>query len=112
MLSTNELKGLRAIGYNVARIMENKKVSTEQLAACLSCSEIHVQAILKGSTELDNKDLESIAQGLGVTVSDILEEPDDGIMDYNIHYMGKASSAEEMNKILDEVDFYVRLLNS
>ena len=112
MLSTNELKDVRAIGYNIAGIMEDKKVSTEKLAACLSCPEIRVQAILKGSIELDDKDLESIAQCLGVSVSEILKDPDDGVMDYNIHYMGKASNVEDMNKILDEVDFYVRLLNS
>ena len=47
-----------------------------------------------------------------MAVSEILKEPDDDIMYYNIHYMGKAANTAEMNKLLDEVDFYVRLLNS
>lgn len=112
MLSVNALSDVRAIGYNISRVLEKKEKSAAELAVALSCPEIHVQAILKGSTELENEDLEIIAQYLKVPVSDILKEPDAGIMDYNIHYMGEASSTEDMNKILDEVDFYVRLLNS
>lgn len=112
MLSMDELKGIRAIGYNIAKILEEKKMTAGELAACLQCPEIHVQAILKGSTELESEELSAIAEGLGVSVSDILKEPDDGLMNYNVHYMGKASNAEDMNKLLDEVDFYVRLLNS
>lgn len=112
MLSVNELEGVRAIGYNISKILKEKKMSTETLAAYLQCPEIHVLAILKGSTELDNEELGAIAEGLGVPVSDILLEPDSGIMDYNVHYMGKAANTADMNKMLDEVDFYVRLLNS
>lgn len=56
----------------------------------MRCPEIRVQEILKGSAELESEELDAIAEGLGVAVSDILREPDDGIMDYNIHYMGKS----------------------
>lgn len=112
MLSMDVLKDVRAIGYNISKIMEKKEMSAAELAVQLSCPEICVQAILKGSTEVAQKDLDAIAQSLDVSVSEILKEPDDGVMDYNVHYMGKASKAEDMNKLLDEVDFYVRLLNS
>lgn len=112
MLSIDELKGARAIGYNIAKILDEKKMTAEDLAVRLCCPDIHVQAILKGSTELENEELDVIAEELGVSVSEILKEPDDDIMNYNIHYMGKAANPAEMNKLLDEVDFYVRLLNS
>lgn len=112
MLSLNELKDVRAIGYNIAKMLEKRGMSAGDLAACLPCPEIHVQALLKGSTEVRDEELEAIAQCIGVSVSDILQEPDEDIANYNVHYMGKPSSRADMNKLLDEVDFYVRLLNS
>ncbi len=112
MLSINELKDVRAIGYNIAKILDKKEMSAGELADVLSCPEIRVQAILKGSTELEYEDVQIIAKSLDVPVLEILSDPDEGIKDYNIHYMGKASNAEDMNKMLDEVDLYVRLLNS
>lgn len=112
MLSMDALRDVRAIGYNISKIMDNKEMSAADLAVQLSCPEIQVQAILKGSAEVEQNELEAIARVLGVSVSEILEEPDSGIMDYNIHYMGNASNAEAMNRILDDVDLYVRLLNS
>lgn len=112
MMSLNELRDIRAIGYNIAKMLEKKEMSAGDLAACLPCSEIHVQAVLKGSVELEDRELDAIAQCLGVSVSDILQEADDGLKDYNVHYMGKAPGRADMDKLMDEVDFYVRLLNS
>lgn len=112
MLSMDALRDVRAIGYNISKMMDNKEMSAADLAAQLSCPEIQVLTILKGSGEIKQSELEAIAQVLEVPVSRILEEPDSGIMDYNIHYMGSASNAEAMNRILDDVDLYVRLLNS
>lgn len=40
MLSLNEFKDVRAIGYNIAKMLEKREISAGELAACckLQCS--------------------------------------------------------------------------
>lgn len=111
MLTTDKLKDVRAIGYNIAQILKKKEMTAVQLAVLLSCPEMHIQEILTGSIEPDRKELDIIARFLEVTLDEILQEPDGEIMDYNVHYMGQVSDIDAMNETLDEVDLYVRLLN-
>lgn len=111
MLTLDKFRDVRAIGYNIAQMLEKKELSSAELAEFLACPEMHIQAILTGSIEIDCEELGSIAKFLGVAADEILQEPDEAVMDYNVHYMGQVSDTEAMNKTLDEVDLYVRLLN-
>lgn len=101
----------RTIGYNIARLLEEKNMTKESLANMLSCSLTHLQAILTGSISIQEEEIEDIAQKLEVDAGEVMKDPGAGIANYNIRYMGKASNLQATEKILDEMDLYVRLLN-
>ncbi|MGN0506545.1 MAG: helix-turn-helix domain-containing protein [Lachnospiraceae bacterium] len=101
----------RAIGYNLSRILQEKKMTSEQLAEKVSCNPMHIKAILTGSIGVKEQEIADIAETLEVSSSDICTAHEDEMKDYNIHYMGTVNDSLELNKILDDVDMYVRLLN-
>lgn len=112
MLRTGTLKNERAIGYNLNQIMRNNGVTLEQLANLTQTSKIHIQAIMTGSILVKDNELGLIADKLGVGKIELLQPvSDDKLQYYNIHYMGEATCDRDMDKILDKVDMYVRLLN-
>ena len=110
---TSEVLGMeRAIGYHIHRIMQKKNVSIEQIASKLQMPEIRIKAIITGSTDIHEEEMNVIAGELGVDKDELLQSvSDDEMKDYNIHYMGKATNSADMRKIMDKVDMYVRLLN-
>ena len=112
MLKMETLKSERAIGYNLDQIMKNKNVTLEQLADLTQTPKIHLQAIITGSIFVQDDELDLIAEKLGIDKGELLQPvPDNKLQHYNIHYMGEATCDEDMGKILDKVDMYVRLLN-
>lgn len=109
----SDFKRDRIIGYNIARVMKKNNVSIEQLSCVTQIPEIQVSAILTGSVSVENDAIDTIARGLGVQRKEILCIPDDeSLKDYNVHCMGCTTSSDDMNKILDKIDLYVRLLNT
>ena len=112
MLKTGTLKNERALGFNISQIMQRQNVTVEQLAGASRTPEIRLRAIITGSAGILDEELTTIADKLGVNEQELLKPvADEVLQEYNIHCMGTATSAKEMNKILDKVDMYVRLLN-
>ena len=105
------LEDERRIGYNLSCVMEKKNISVLQLAEKCGCHEMRIKAILTGSVDVESNEIDAIANALNVNSADILREADEGMMQYNIHPMGRAKDAEGMKRVLDKVDMYVRLLN-
>lgn len=112
MLKAETLKSERAIGYNLDQIMKSNSVTLEQLANLTQTSKMHLQEIITGSIFVQYNELDLIAEKLGIDKAELLQPvPDDKLQHYNIHYMGEATCDKDMDKILDKVDMYVRLLN-
>lgn len=112
MLKTDTLKNERAIGYNIDRLMKEQNVAMEQLSELSQIPKMRIQAIVTGSVDVQDTELVTIADKLGVGEKTLLQPVSDAdLQNYNIHYMGAATSSEDMNKLLDKVDMYVRLLN-
>lgn len=113
MLKTGTLKNERAIGYNIDQNMKKKNISLTQLAELTQISEMRIKAIITGSVAVEDNELTLLAKGLDVNVNDLLHiVPDKDLLSYNIHYMGKANNSRDMNKTMDKVDMFVRLLNT
>lgn len=102
----------RAIGYNLDKQLNNRKMSAKDLAALLCCPEIHIQAILTGSVSVDENEIAEIAECLGIGTEELTKEADDGILNYNVRYMGHPADVNAAAEMLDKVDLYVRILNS
>lgn len=112
MLTMDTLKKERAIGYNIAQIIKKEDVSIEQFAKKVQIPEIRIMSIITGSTDIQEKEIDIIAEKIGVNREELLQTvSDDEMKDYNIHYMGTATNSADMSKIVDKVDMYVRLLN-
>lgn len=112
MLRTGSLKNERAIGYNLNQIMRNNGITPEQLASLTQTSIRYIQSITTGSILVKDNELDLIADKLGIDKMELLKTvPDGKLQHYNIHYMGEATCDSDMDKILDKVDMYVRLLN-
>lgn len=112
MQETYALELERAIGYNIFQILQKKNMTVAELAGLIGCPEMHMQAIVTGSIHIGEEEIEKIAETLGVDKHKLLDMPDaEQMKDYNIHYMGMVTNQQAMNKILDKVDIYVRLLN-
>lgn len=103
----------RIIGYNLSRFLKEHTISVEDLAERLSCETIKLKELLTGSVAVNEDFLCAIAEELGIQAEDLKMIPDaDELSHYNVHYMGKAADAQSMNRLLDKVDFYIRLLNA
>lgn len=113
MLKTKTLKNERAIGYNIDQNMKKQNVNLTQLAESTQISEMRIKALLTGSVAVQESELTLLAEGLGIKLKDLLHSVSDtDLLCYNIHYMGKAANAKDMNKVIDKVDMFVRLLNT
>ena len=111
MLKARTLEDERVIGYNVFRIMNEKNITEEQLSNLIDTSEMRIRAIITGSVDVQEEELDSFADGLGVTKQELLQSvPDENLYCHNIHYMGTATCAKDMKQIMDKADMYVRLL--
>lgn len=102
----------RAIGYNLSKQLKKQKMTAKDLAVLLSCPEIHVQAILTGSIPVEENEIERMAECLNIEKDELTKEADGAILNYNVHYMGHPTDTKAAAEILDQVDLYVRLLNS
>jgi transcriptional regulator with XRE-family HTH domain len=112
MLTKSTLREERVIGYNIDRIMKTRNLSIEQFSKKVHISEMRTRAIITGSTNIQEEEIDLIVEKLGVNREDLLQSvSDDEMKDYNIHYMGTATNSADMSKIVDKVDMYVRLLN-
>lgn len=79
----------RIIGYSLSRFLKEHTISVEDLAERLSCETIKLKELLTGSVAVNEEFLCAIAQELGIQ-----------------------ADAQSMNRLLDKVDFYIRLLNA
>lgn len=111
MLQTDLLRKERAMGYNISQFMQKKKITVEQLAEMVQIPKMRIKAILTGSANVQEDEVTTFADTLGVDQEELLIASDESMKDYNIHYMGTATNAADMSKILDKVDMYVRLVN-
>lgn len=113
MDTLQKLQEERIIGYNLAKYLDKQSVTVEDLAERLSCEAVKLNELLTGSVAVGEEFLHAVTDELGITEEDLRMTPDaDELSHYNVHYMGKAADPQSMNRILDKVDFYVRLLNA
>lgn len=113
MDTLREFQKERIIGYNLDKCLREQEVSVTDLAGRLSCDAVKLNELLTGSVAVNEEFLRAIADELGITEEDLEIIPDaEELSHYNVHYMGKAADPQSMNKLLDKVDFYVRLLNA
>lgn len=112
MQMTQKASFERAIGYNLNKQLDSRNMSAQDMAALLSCPEIHVLAILTESIPVDEEEIDKIAKCLNVEKKELTKEADDEILNYNVHYMGYPTDAKAAAEMLDKVDLYVRFLNS
>lgn len=112
MKNTNTLQNERAIGYHINRIIQKEEKTLEQIAESMEIPEIHLRAIITGSIGIRDEELKDIADKLGVDVQELLKPvPDEELYNNNLHCMGTATCPESLDKVLDKIDVYVRLLN-
>lgn len=112
MLSTKTLEDERAIGFNLYRIMKEKEITEEQLSNLLHIPEIRIRAIVTGSIDIQEEELDLFASGLDVDKEELLQSvSDEDLYHHNIHYMGTIACKKNTKPVVDKVDMYVRLLN-
>lgn len=112
MKNTNTLLGDRTIGYHINRIIQDGGKTLEQIADSIQIPEMRLRAIITGSIGIQEKELKDIADSLGVDVQELSQPvPDEELYSNNLHCMGTATCPESLNKVLDKIDIYVRLLN-
>lgn len=112
MLKTRALEDERIIGYNVNRVMNEKKITKEQLSNLIHIPEMRINAVITGSISVQDEDLTLFANGLGVEKDELLRSVSDEVLyNHNIHYMGTGTYSKNMKQVVDKVDMYVRLLN-
>lgn len=112
MKNTNVLLNERAIGYHINRIIQEREMALEQIANSTQIPVMRFRAIIKGSTSIQNEELEAIANSLEIDVQELQQPvPDEELYSHNLHCMGTATDSDSLNKILDKIDMYVRLLN-
>lgn len=112
MMKENTLLDERAIGYHISQIIMDKGQTVEQAAAFMGIPAIRLRAILTGSMSVQEEELIHIADKLDVKIEELSEPiPDRDIQTNNLHCMGTTTDAESLNKVLDKIDMYVRLLN-
>lgn len=112
MKNTNALLNERAIGYHINRIIQREEMTLEQIADSAHIPVKRFYAIIKGSTAVQDKELEAIADSLEIDVQELQQPvPDEELYSHNLHCMGTATDPESLNKVLDKIDMYVRFLN-
>lgn len=112
MMKVNTLLDERTIGYHIRRIIMEKGQTVKQAADSMGISEMYLQSILTGSTAVKEEELIHIAGKLEVKAEELLKPVSEkDLQTNNLHCMGKATDPESLNKVLDKIDMYVRMLN-
>ncbi|MDE7198693.1 MAG: helix-turn-helix domain-containing protein [Lachnospiraceae bacterium] len=112
MMKVNTLSDERTIGYHISRIIMEKGQTAEQAADSMEISEMRLRAIMTGSTSVQEEELIHIADMLDVRVEELLQPiSDEDLKTNNLHCMGTATDPENLNRVLDKIDMYVRLLD-
>ena len=99
----------RLVGDNIALIMNEKHITSEELAKRTGFSLRDVCRLIGGSLFLGYQQLEKVAAELETTVDMITNERDESSYRDLIHCMGRYNNASSKNQILDYIDAYIDL---
>ena len=97
----------RMLGNYVQNLAEKKGLTNAELREALDCQENQLQSFLKGRSFLPFTQISSLADLLGVTVSDLLEGDPQNYNETVVHCMNQFQNASNREKILDIIDEYM-----
>ena len=99
----------RTIGRNIHLVMKDKGMDFCELAHRTGFSKEDIIRILSGALVLSNKDLSLVANALGTSRSELLNEYDNNMYKGLIHCMGTINNQDNVDQIIDYIDTYVML---
>lgn len=98
----------RKIGVNICTLMQNAKVSREELAEKLNYSYRDMCRVLEGRLMLSPTELSKVADIFGKTKNELIHyESEKGVPE--LQYMKEFTNPENLDRILDLLDEYVEL---
>lgn len=99
----------RIVGNNISLQMKEKGLSRESLARKVGMTSEDVLRIQSGRLYLSGKELNKIAEAIGVNLELLLNRRNGDDYKQLIHCMGKINNHDNVDRILDYIDTYITL---
>ena len=92
-------EGLRGVGENIQHLLDERRMTQQNLAEALGISKQVVNKIIKGNKAINVKEIAEIAQILGVSADDLLMVRDTNTAPDSLSFMGTVQDEDTLQKI-------------
>lgn len=106
------MQSFRMIGNYVNKLTSEKGLALSDLSGVLRCSNLQVQAFLKGRKLISYSQLSALADFLSVPVSSLLAGDKEFYAATVVHCMNEFQNEQNRERILDLIDDYMDVLDS
>ena len=101
------MRRARILGNNIRRKAEEQGITEREIACLLCCEEERVQSLYNGRVYLSYMQLQSVAERLGVTVTELIKG---GEAEYKADMdksFGVFSDDSNRERVLDIIEYYL-----